>query len=298
MSDLPLTAQPGILGTIPPLARYLTFSLREVDEAREALTAVREIVDGETCVLGMSESLVEVLDAHIDGLRQFPSLVGPGIEIPSTAGALWCWLRGRDRGVLWHLGRELAMRIAPAFEIVDAIDAFKYDVGRDLTGYEDGTENPQGDDAVAAALSANRGRGIDGGSFVAVQRWQHDMEKFADLSKIEQDHAIGRERESNEELDDAPESAHVKRTAQESFTPEAFVLRRSMPWIERDRQGLMFVAFGRSFDAFEAQLRRMAGLDDGIVDAMFRFTRPVSGNYYWCPPMRAGRLDLSALGLG
>jgi putative iron-dependent peroxidase len=50
------------------------------------------------------------------------------------------------------------------------------------------------------------------------------------MSTTEQDHAVGRRRSDNEELDDAPESAHVKRTAQESFEPEAFVVRRSMPW--------------------------------------------------------------------
>ena len=58
----------------------------------------------------------------------------------------------------------------------------------------------------------------------------------------------------------------------------------------------MFVAFGASVDAFERQLRRMCGLDDGIVDALFRFTRPISGAYYWCPPVRDGALDLRALG--
>ncbi|WP_241236141.1 hypothetical protein, partial [Pseudomonas aeruginosa] len=25
--------------------------------------------------------------------------------------------------------------------------------------------------------------------------------------------------------------------------------------------------------------------------------RPISGSYFWCPPMADGRLDLSALGL-
>jgi putative iron-dependent peroxidase len=50
-------------------------------------------------------------------------------------------------------------------------------------------------------------------------------------------------------------------------------------------------------DAFEAQLRRMAGLDDGITDALFKFTRPVTGAYFWCPAMRRGRLDLAPLGL-
>jgi len=57
------------------------------------------------------------------------------------------------------------------------------------------------------------------------------------------------------------------------------------------------VAFGHSLDAFEAQLRRMVGLDDGITDALFRFSRPVTGSYFWCPPVRDGRLDLSAIGL-
>jgi putative iron-dependent peroxidase len=107
---------------------------------------------------------------------------------------------------------------------------------------------------------------------------------------------MGRRRSDNEELDDAPESAHVKRTAQESFSPEAFVLRRSMPWTQEMQGGLMFVAFGHSFDAFEAQMRRMIGAEDGIADALFRYTRPITGNFYWCPPMREGKLDLSALG--
>jgi putative iron-dependent peroxidase len=53
----------------------------------------------------------------------------------------------------------------------------------------------------------------------------------------------------------------------------------------------------RVLDAFEAQLRRMVGLDDGITDALFRIFKPVSGAYFWCPPLRAGRLDLRALSL-
>ena len=60
-----------------------------------------------------------------------------------------------------------------------------------------------------------------------------------------------------------------KRTVQESFEPEAFVVRRSVPWADKGGEGLMFVAFGQSLDAFEAQLRRMAGQEDGILDGLF-----------------------------
>ena len=70
-----------------------------------------------------------------------------------------------------------------------------------------------------------------------------------------------------------------------------------MPWAEGNDGGLMFVAFGKSFDAFEAQLKRMTGGEDGVVDALFGFTQPVSGAYFWCPAMKDGKLDLSLLGL-
>jgi len=220
-----------------------------------------------------------------------------GFEVPSTPVALWCWLRGGERGELVHRARQLEAALAPDLFPVLSIDAFRHGSGLDLTGYEDGTENPKGEAALEAALVRGAAPGLDGSSFVAVQQWVHDFARFDAMAPAEQDDAIGRRRSDNEELEDAPPSAHVKRTAQESFEPEAFVLRRSMPWTDGARAGLMFVAFGRSFDAFEAQLARMVGLEDGVTDALFGFTRPVTGSYFWCPPMTAGRLDLRALGL-
>ena len=117
------------------------------------------------------------------------------------------------------------------------------------------------------------------------------------MSGRRQDNSIGRRRRDNFELEDAPESSHVKRTAQESFAPEAFMMRRSMPWNDATRAGLVFVAFGRSLYAFEAQLKRMTGGADGIVDALFRFTQPVTGAYFWCPPVKRGRLNLQVVGV-
>jgi putative iron-dependent peroxidase len=230
-------------------------------------------------------------------MHRFAGAVGPGLELPATPAALWCWLRGDDRGDLVHLTRRLQAALGGALALDQVIEAFRHGAGLDLSGYEDGTENPSGEDTVHAAFAAGQGAGLDGGSFVAVQQWLHDFGQFDAMSPREQDQAIGRRRSDNVELEDAPASAHVKRTAQESFAPEAFVLRRSMPWSEGQRSGLVFVAFGKSFDAFEAQWKRMIGAEDGLTDAIFRFTRPVTGAYFWCPPLRNGRLDLRALGL-
>ncbi len=289
--------QAGILAPVPRLARYLSFSLRTEPSPAHCLQSLNDSVDVSEAVIGLGASLVQALGKDIAGLHNFPGHSGPGLDVPATPMALWCWLRGSDRGELVHDTRAVAQALSPAFALVKVIDAFEYRDGRDLTGYEDGTENPQGEEALAAAIVSGRGAGLDGSSFVAVQQWVHDLDHFQSLDETQRDHVIGRRISDNEEIADAPKSAHVKRTAQEDFAPQAFVLRRSMPWADASEQGLVFAAFGKSFAAFAALLNRMLGRDDGIVDALFRISRPVMGSYFWCPPGKDGRLDLSALGL-
>jgi porphyrinogen peroxidase len=289
--------QPGILLPVPALARYLVFQLESATDPRRALSNLRELVHGPQIVVGLGHSLVRALGREIEGLKVFPSDVSSMVEVPSTPVDLWCWLRGDDRGELFHLSRMIERALSPAFRLAQVIDAFRYGKGLDLTGYEDGTENPKDDAAIDACSVSGKGPGLDGSSFVAVQQWVHDMDKFDSIPSEEQDNAIGRRKSDNEELKDAPESSHVKRTAQESFDPEAFVLRRSMPWAGEHNGGLVFVAFGKSFYAFEAQLKRMVGNEDGISDALFRFTKPITGSYFWCPPFKNERLDFTALRL-
>ena len=284
-------SQPGILAPVPPCGLSLTFRLALEADPRPALARLRDGFDPAGGVIAFGEPLVRALGASVPGLRGFPSLAGPACSVPATQSALWCFLRGDDRGALFDAGEGLKALLGGAFALDEALDTFLYAGGRDLSGYEDGTENPQDAAAAEAALAGG------GSSFVAVQRWEHDLAHFRAHAPAERDDIIGRRREDNEELDDAPASAHVKRSAQESFEPPAFMLRRSMPWSNADRHGLLFIAYGADLDRYERVLRRMAGIEDGIVDALFSFSRPQSGGYYWCPPVKAGRLDLSLLGL-
>ena len=248
-------------------------------------------------MVGLGASLVRELGAQIPGLKTFTGIEGARIKLPATPTDLLIWLRGTDRGDLLIRSRHLQTLLAPAFDVTDITDAFNHDNGKDLTGYEDGTENPEGEKALAAAFLPESAGLLAGSSFVAVQRWRHHMSRFEAMPREQQDHTFGRTHDTNEEIDDAPESAHVKRTAQESFDPEAFVLRRSMPWAEGNEGGLVFTAFGHSFDAFEALLRRMSGAEDGLTDALFTFTEPETGAYFWCPPVCDGLINLRALGL-
>ncbi len=291
------SAQPGILAPIPAFGRYLFFTARPQAESAASLTRLSQLADGNCVVVGLGLSLLNSLGKTISGLRAFPDFSMPGLDIPRTQVELCCWLRSDERGELVHLSRRIEHALEPAFELQQGVDAFRYGNGLDLTGYEDGTENPVGSAAEETAFVRNQDEALDGSSFLALQQWQHDFQSFEAMSGREQDHAIGRRKSDNEELDDAPESAHVKRTAQESFDPEAFVLRRSMPWARDDYCGLMFAAFATSFDAFEAQMRRMVGAEDGIRDGLFQFSQPLTGSYFWCPPVHDGKLDLRAIGL-
>jgi putative iron-dependent peroxidase len=289
--------QKNILKPVPPLARYLTFKLKPGIQPKSAFQDFLNLVDGTDLVVGLGKSLIQALDSDIPLLKDFPAHKIDGEDMPSTPAALWCWLRGTDRGDLVLLTHQINEKLNPAFDSFHVVDAFHHGSGRDLTGYEDGTENPEGDDALLAAFVQNDTSGMNGSSFAAVQIWNHNLSQFYAMTQQEQDHAIGRRKSDNEELEDAPDSAHVKRTEQESFSPEATLLRRSMPWADAKDAGLYFVAFGKDFSAFEAQLKRMVGEEDGIIDALFQFSKPVTGNYFWCPPIKDGAFDLQAIGL-
>lgn len=297
------SSQAPILAPPARLARIHLFGLRPGQPDGAELASVLGALRGALSdapdmghVLGVGEPLVRALGVELPGLSTFPALSGPGPTVPSTQAALLYIAYGNDRGELLHLTRWLRGQLGEAFELLEASDTFTYREGRDLTGYMDGTENPHGDDAARAALVTGSGAGLDGGSFVAVQRWSHDLDAFSAMSAPAQDLAIGRTLASDEEIDDAPASAHVKRAAQEDFDPEAFMLRRSMPYVTEADEGLVFIAYGESLGRYERVLRRMLGLDDGVVDALFRFSAPMTGGYYFCPPMADGGLDLRALG--
>ncbi len=285
--------QPCILQPLPEQAVYLTCNLGR-SASLEQVIQVLQTLDTDNNVVAIGQSLLDRFNQSVPGMRAMPAFASQHIGA-ATAIDLWCWIRGDDRGELLHRTRRIIHHLEPVFDLVDTTDAYLYASGRDLTGYEDGTENPVGEAAFEAAILMNDNSDLSGSSFVAVQQWQHDLDRFDALPDEQQDNIIGRRRSDNLELDDAPESAHVKRTAQESFDPEAFLVRRSMPWSIKLQAGLMFVAFGHSFDAFEAQLNRMTGADDGIEDGLFQFSRVLNSAYYWCPPVKQGKLNLAAI---
>jgi porphyrinogen peroxidase len=108
--------QKGILAPVPPLARYLSFTIASGKNPAGSLRKLSNMADGETTVVGLGQSLVRALGQKVPGLDVFPSYAAPGLDVPSTPASLWCWLRGDDRGELVHRTRTIVRSVAPVLQ--------------------------------------------------------------------------------------------------------------------------------------------------------------------------------------
>jgi putative iron-dependent peroxidase len=242
-------------------------------------------------IVGLGASLAQRLGCGPAGLHDLAPIGAPPHGFVSTPGDLWLFVPAASESLAFDAAQSLITRLAAAFVPIEANALFRHRDGRDLTGFRDGTENPVGDAAIDTALV--REAPFAGGGFALVQRFVHRHAAFGQLPVSEQSLVMGRERESDEEIETAPLTAHVKRTAQEDYTPAAFMWRRSMPWGTPLRHGLQFIAFMADLDRADRMLRKMAGLEDGITDALLDYTVAETGAYYFCPPMQEGVLDLA-----
>ena len=91
---------------------------------------------------------------------------------------------------------------------------------------------------------------------------------------------MGRTKPDSIELENKPEDSHVARTDQDSF---GHIFRRNMPYGTITDHGTMFVGFAAGQQPLAAMLESMAGLLSGERDALTRYSRPLTGAYYFVP---------------
>ena len=211
-----------------------------------------------------------------------------GHHAPATQHDLWLWLNGSSEDVVFEHARSAAVAIESIAQLASEQIAFVHRDSRDLTGFLDGTANPTLLEAPQAALVPDGQPGA-GGSHVLAMRWVHNLTAFHALPVSEQEQVIGRTKADSIELgDDAkPPTAHIARVEIEDANGvELPIYRRSVPYGTVFEHGLYFVAFAADRSRFETMLARMfdtAG--DGFHDHLTNFSRPVSGAYYYAPPL-------------
>jgi putative iron-dependent peroxidase len=167
--------------------------------------------------------------------------------------------------------------------VAEETSSWPYRHDLDLTGFVDGTENPTLIEAPELVL-VPEGQPGAGGTILLLQKWAHDAEAWESLSVAEQERVIGRTKSDSVELDDRPADSHVASTDQERLGK---IFRRNMPYGTVTDHGTMFVGFSSEQSVLAAMLESMAGLAGSDRDALTRYTRPLTGAYYFVPSAEA-----------
>jgi putative iron-dependent peroxidase len=117
----------------------------------------------------------------------------------------------------------------------------------------------------------------------------HNAVAFDALPLEEQEKIIGRTKATSTELDEEVRGAqsHVSRTVIEVNGIEQHIFRRNTPFGTATEYGTMFIGFSCEQSRLVRMLDRMAGVEDGICDALTRYTTAVSGAYYFVPSVEA-----------
>ncbi|MDU3816613.1 MAG: Dyp-type peroxidase [Pantoea sp.] len=203
---------------------------------------------------------------------------------PATQRDLLVHIQSQRHDVNFTLAQAALAAFGPAVRIDEETHGFRWTEDRDLSGFVDGTENPQGEQRQQVAIIAN---GVDaGGSYVFTQRWEHNLAQLQRLPVEKQEQMIGRTKFDNEELegDARPDTSHVSRVDLKENGQGLKILRQSLPYgTASGTNGLYFIAYCATLYNIKQQLLSMFGERDGKFDAMLRFTKPVSGALWFAP---------------
>lgn len=298
------TPQPGVLPAGGSQAYFLTFSTHDGAQRSEWIRAIRDILPVARalamrqkhtrllCTFGIGSSLWDRLSpaSRPAGLRPFRAVQAKGRVAPATGGDLLVQITSGRHDLNLDLAMGLVGLLERVATLTEEVHGFRYRDSRDLTGFIDGTENPKGRAKAAAALIGGEDRRFAGGSYVAVQRYVHDLERWRQLDDREQEQIIGRTKRNSVELPKSkkPDQAHISRVVIERDGVELQILRQSYPWGTVREAGLYFVAYTKSLDIFDLMLARMMGAaEDGRHDRLMEFTRAVTGATFFAPSLEA-----------
>ncbi len=218
-------------------------------------------------------------------LKDFTPL-GRGLA-PATQHDVMIHMLSLRHDVNFTLAQAALNAFGSALKIEEEIHGFRWVEERDLSGFVDGTENPQGEEE-RRKVAIIQGGIDDGGSYVFVQRWEHNLQQLNRMSTHEQEMVIGRTKQDNEEIDsnERPVTSHLSRVDLKEDGKGLKILRQSLPYgTASGVHGLYFIAYCARLHNIEQQLLSMFGDTDGKRDGMLRFTRAVTGGYYFAPSL-------------
>jgi putative iron-dependent peroxidase len=287
--------QPGIFALGTASHAYLEFDASDESARAELVNAIaslrepRTTMEGVNLVAGFRPELwreVAPDDAPSapEGFNA-PVVGADGFVMPATQHDAVLWLSGSAYDVIFEVSRMAIRELAGIATVAEETSSWPYRHDRDLTGFIDGTENPTLIEAPELAVIGEREAGA-GGTVLLLQKWVHDATAWEALSDGDQELVIGRRKGDSVELEDKPADSHVASTDQDRFGK---IFRRNMPYGTVTDHGTMFVGFSADQRRLAEMLEGMAGSAGGARDALTRYTRPLTGAYYFIPSIESLR---------
>jgi porphyrinogen peroxidase len=295
-----MTAQSVILPLPSDHARFIVLRLKDltIEELKEKLhdlfsTRDRLITQHPNAQIKTSVAFGPELWSKLysqtpNDFKQLEAIHG-SFEMPVAPADVLIHIASQRTDICFAISQAFFEGIQDKVDVLDERVCFRNFDGRDLTGFIDGTENPQfpDDRAETALLGEDTGIFADG-SFVFAQRYAHDLEKWKKLKVDAQEHVIGRTKLESIELDDdiKPENAHTARAiVEDDDGEEQAILRHSLPYGDgRGDQGLFFIAYTNNLSIIDKMLFQMFGTSgDGIHDRLLHFVTAKDGAYYFAP---------------
>jgi len=251
----------------------------------------READERLSCVMGIGS---EAWD-RMFGVAKRPAELHPFREIvaeprhaPATPGDFLFHIRAQRMDLCFELATQIMVALGDAVAPADEVHGFRSFDARDLLGFVDGTENPNGQAAIDALLIGAEDGEFAGGSYVIVQKYLHDLAAWNSLPTETQERIIGRRKSSDIELDDTarPTSAHAALTTIVEGGKEMKILRDNMPFgqVSQGEYGTYFIGYSRSPRTIEQMLENMfVGRPPGNYDRLLDFSRAVTGTLFFVP---------------
>jgi putative iron-dependent peroxidase len=244
-----------------------------------------------SCVVGIGSELWDRAFGRPrpSALHPFVELVGDQHTAVATPGDLLFHIRAHRLDLCFELAQRLMDRLRGYARIVDEVHGFRSFDERDLLGFVDGTENPEGERARASVVIDEQDPTFAGGSYAVVQKYLHDLDAWDALPVAEQERAIGREKLNDIEIPDEVKAtnSHVALTTiEDEDGEERQIVRLNMPFgsISAGEFGTYFIGYASDPDVIEEMLRNMfIGKPAGNHDRILDFSRAVTGNLFFVP---------------
>ncbi len=249
---------------------------------------VRFPVSRASCVMGIGHDAWLRLNLPVPPPKElvnFVPIIGEKHTAISSKGDLHFHIRADNTSICYDMAAAISDILDPVAISIEEIHGFRYWDSRSILGFVDGTENPQGQDRELFSMVGNDDPDYEGGSYLFVQKYTHNLTAWKDLSTEQQEKVIGRYKSNDIEMADdvKPSNSHI---ALANVGDDFKIVRDNMPFgnMSTNEMGTYFIAYASTFSTVQKMLNNMfIGSPAGNYDRILDFSTPKTGSLFFVP---------------